>query len=203
MRRLLAVWVLGLWCGLVAADPFPALYDVTSVEAGDVLNIRSEPDATSAIIGGLAPDSVGVEVTRLSADRRWARVQTRERMGWASVRFLALVPRQGEGFSQGLSCVGTEPFWLFKYRPFGRSEFTSLGGLSGSYDIGPPIRAVGRPNVYGLRGSSDLGDVSAILRRGECSDGMSEVEFGLSFDLILPDGEGDVVYTGCCNLGVN
>lgn len=200
LRR--ACLLLLLWMGLARAEPFPALYDVVNVRADDVLNIRLEPDPGSIIIGELAPDATGIEVLRLSADRRWARVRTNEQMGWASLRFLALVPQQGEGLAQGLTCVGTEPFWLFKYRPFGTSEFTSLGGPTGTLDLGPPIRAVGRPDVYGLTGLGELSNVSAILRRTECSDGMSDVDFGLSFDMILHREE-DLVYTGCCSLGVD
>lgn len=197
--RLLAA-VLACWGALAAAEPFPALYDVIDVEANDVLNIRQAPTAKAPIIGAFAPDAAGIEVIALDETRRWARVRAGERMGWAFARFLLPVPQQGEGFGQGLTCYGTEPFWELSYLPFAASSLSFLGGAVDSFDLPFPRRAEGRPDVYGLSGPGGGADLFGVLRRGLCSDGMSDLEFGLSLDLIL-HAQDDLVFSGCCSIG--
>ncbi|MEM6729098.1 MAG: SH3 domain-containing protein [Pseudomonadota bacterium] len=202
--------MIGLKCLLTAffvmcasaasSEPFPALYDVIDVAQNDVLNIREEPTASSRIVGALSPNAVGVEVVRLDATRRWARVRTFDGMGWASTRFLAQIPQQGEGFGQGLTCAGTEPFWDLNYLPFAPSVFTILGEPLGQFDLPFPRRAEGRPNVYGITGPGTDADLFGILRREMCSDGMSDIEYGLTLDVIL-HGQDDLIFTGCCSLG--
>ena len=61
-------WSAALWLalatpGMATVDTWPALYDVAFVASDDVLNIRSGPGASFDIIGSLAHDAEGVEVT--------------------------------------------------------------------------------------------------------------------------------------------
>lgn len=184
------------------AQPFPALYDVIDVASNDVLNIRAEPSATSPIIGALAPNASGVEIVRLDDTGRWARVRAAEQMGWASTRFLALVPRQGDGFGQGLTCFGTEPFWTLRYSPFEPSALTLLGDSRFAFDLAFPQQAQGRTDVYGLSGSGTAAEMAGILQRQMCTDGMSDIEYALSLNLILR-AQDDLVFAGCCSLGAN
>ena len=63
-------WSAALWLalatpGMATVDTWPALYDVAFVASDDVLNIRSGPGASFDIIGSLAHDAVGNQLTRL------------------------------------------------------------------------------------------------------------------------------------------
>lgn len=199
IRAILAALTIAL-SAPVSAEPFPALYDVVDVASDDVLNIRAEPSASAEIVGSLTPDATGIEVLRLGPNGRWARVRAGERMGWAAKRFLAAVPMQGDGFGQGLSCGGTEPFWSLNYTPFSTSTFEILGEATDSFDLPFPQPAAGRLDVYGLSGPGESANLYGILKRAECSDGMSDIEYGLSLDLILA-AQDTLVYSGCCSLG--
>lgn len=199
-RATLAVFALLIWGSAAQTEPFPAFYDVTDVASNDVLNIRVEPRAGSAIIGAFAADATGIEVVRLDETRRWARVRSGEQMGWASARFLAVVPLQGEGFDLGLSCFGTEPFWALSYTPFAPSVFTTIDGDANAFTMGSPQRAAGRLNTFGLSGPGADADLYGILERRECSDGMSDLEYGLTLNMLIR-GQDTVIYSGCCSLG--
>lgn len=74
MIRLLAFFFAFLSTPALAQDIYPALHDVTGVAADDVLNIRSEPSASSPIIGTFSPFETDVEVVALSPDGGWGRV---------------------------------------------------------------------------------------------------------------------------------
>ncbi len=50
MTRLIAL-ALALWATVLPAQDLPALYSVTGVGDGDVLNIRAAPDAAAAKLG--------------------------------------------------------------------------------------------------------------------------------------------------------
>lgn len=93
----------------------PTLFDVQDVAADDVLNIRETPDAMAPIIGTLAHDATGIEVMGTDRSGQWGRVNTGERGGWVSMRFLTYRSDvwQPEKLPAGLTCGGTEPFWSF------------------------------------------------------------------------------------------
>ncbi|WP_417770659.1 SH3 domain-containing protein, partial [Stappia sp.] len=97
---------------LATQDAWPALHDVSGVEAGDVLNIRAAPDAGAKIVGGLAPDATDIEVIAPSDNPRWGLVNTAEGRGWAALRYLRRQPGQWLGAVPPMRhCSGTEPFW--------------------------------------------------------------------------------------------
>ena len=115
MMRALAVW-LALLPGFALAESLPALYDVTGVAAGDVLNVRSDSHAAGAKLGELAYDATDVEVVRQR--NGWALVNVGEGAGWVSMRYLAGQPGQdGNTLSPPAWCTGTEPFWSLELLP--------------------------------------------------------------------------------------
>jgi len=196
--------IVGLLCLVLAlpatAQELPALFRVTGVAAGDVLNIRAGPSAGAEVIGALAPGAAGIEVVALSADGRWGQVNSGEGAGWSAMRFLT--PEPGPGWRSGaapLACFGTEPFWrLDLFLPSHRAEFHGLdtGGFELVTEAGalpgtrfPPTLAI--PFAGARRGM-------AVLRGEACNDGMSDMAFGIGVQIYWRgDREG---LSGCCRL---
>ena len=186
-----------------AADEFPALYRVTGVAQNDALYIRTEPDAGSSIIGFLSPDQSGVEITALSPDGRWGRVNYYAQSGWAHMRYLE---REMEGSwrdaQTSLSCYGTEPYWrLGLYLPSDRAEFSSLSRLDDEvYELVTDSGALPStrfPPELAIPFSGRR-EGAAILRGESCNDGMSDQEFAISaFVFFRGDTE---PFSGCCRL---
>jgi uncharacterized membrane protein len=184
--------------GAAQADPLPATFQVAGVAEGDVLNIRAEPSAGSAIVGTIGPYGFGVEVLRLSDDGKWGLVGLPEGNGWVAMRYLrpapatdpALVPRP-------LTCHGTEPFWTLGLFPKG-AEWTTPD--TPRTDLTVSSEGVA-PEGYLIRAEEGPTRVfHLIIGRGFCSDGMSDREFGLEARLFLESPDGNRLLQGCCTL---
>ncbi len=185
---------------LAAQDNLPALFNVTGVVAGDVLNIRTRPSASSPIIGAFPRNARGIEVVALSDDGRWGQINSDEGTGYVALRFLDL--QAGPSWTSmqvPLSCSGTEPFW----------SFTAIDGdaVLDVMDSGPVdmaitdvIPAAGRSDVVGVQLSTRSSTGFASLHATQCSDGMSDRAFGISIDLFVLHAEGATGYSGCCSL---
>jgi len=199
MRYLIAFLVL-ICASAAMAQDYPALYRVTGVASDDVLNIRAEPGAGSPIIGRFRPGQRGIEVMGLSQNGRWGLVNSGERAGWSSMRYLA---RESSGsWRDGqvqLTCFGTEPFWHMPiFLPTHRIEFHAPGegGFELVADAGalpttrfPPTLAI---PFSGMR------EGMAVVRGARCSDGMSDMAFGLEAQVYW---RGDTSgLSGCCRL---
>lgn len=183
-----------------SAEDFPALYSVTKVEKSDRLNLRERPDAKSTVVGALAPDAEDIEVTELSRDGTWGRVNSDDRAAWVAMRFLTR--QEGPPWwdaSVPLSCYGTEPFWGLKLAE-GEARFDSPDGpeppLSVTARAEPKSSVSGGPAMLGLR----FGEGFAIIQSKSCSDGMSDRANGLTIDLFRPTAEGLSGFSGCCAL---
>jgi uncharacterized membrane protein len=187
---------------LVTAQSLPALHDVTGVADDDVLNVRQGPSAADAIIGTLAPDAENVEVTALNDAGTWGRVNTQERSGWASMAFLARQPGQdADTLPVPMRCFGTEPFWSLEVTDGGLT-FDGLGMDPVETSLATRTASRGIPGRYGFAGwgAKETAGMHGIVRREECSDGMSDRLYGLSLDLLLSSGGGLSQYAGCCSL---
>lgn len=202
------VLVLALFCpALIAAQDYPALYDVTGVAADDTLNVRTGPGVSHPIIDELAPDETGIEIVGQSADGRWLQLNAGEQVGWAAARFLT---RTGPDWAAGpparLSCYGVEPFWGLEAvtTPGGISVYTRLGEeeerfatLWSGAPSGRPLNQI----AMVMTGTMKSGiTATAALRREMCSDGASDQLFGLSILLTLTDAEAPSALDGCCRL---
>lgn len=173
----------------------PTLFDVTGVAADDVLNIRETPSANAPIIGSLAPDQTHVEV--IEERDGWGRVNSDERSGWISMRYLIYrtdVWEQGR-LPASFACHGTEPFW-------------GLGVADGQLIYGDPETPESRrPVRQVLAGSGFRDPTRAILADGItvsvvpqiCSDGMSDMLFGLRASVIMHE-EPPYLLQGCCSI---
>ncbi|MDU8942403.1 peptide-binding protein [Ovoidimarina sediminis] len=197
-------WLLGLLlcCATPAAatiDAWPALHDVVGVAPDDVLNIRSDPSAASAIIGTLAHDAEGIEVIRPSEDFDWGLVNTGEGTGWVSLRYV--VPQPGQWFGQiprVRGCFGTEPFWSLD---FSREVPTySEPDHEEVLTLGHEMMSLNRRDRAAFLMSGDAGPAQLIVTYVACTDGMSDREYGLTADFLRQTGEGPALVSGCCSL---
>jgi len=205
MIRLL-VLLFALVSGPALAQEFPSVYRVSGVASNDVLNIRSAPDASSDIIGTFQPGTTGVEVMFTDASGLWARVNTGERAGWTSLRFLE--PEDGRPWHdmyQPVQCFGTEPFWSVELTGRGPSSYRFFGEEVST------LTPIWESPVFGhdssesviFRHESGYSQTVTMLRSEACNDGMSDREYGLAVtimsegpDTFLPDP----LLRGCCVL---
>ena len=193
------VWITAV-CG-AAAQGYPALYDVTGVAANDVLNVRQGPSANTPIIDRLEPFETDVEVLRLDPTGRWARVAAGEQMGWASLRFLERQAGQfRDTMADQLWCHGTEPFWDLNFVAGGDTRLGRLDAEPLVYEMSPLAPAAGRVDAFGALGRGPSGVLSISVTPQSCSDGMSDLEFGLATILIFDGVFGTDVLSGCCSL---
>ena len=202
---------MGLLAGLLLAGPafgeaaFPALHDVKGVAANDVLNIRAEPDAGAAILGGFAPDQTGVEVVALSPDGKWGLVTTGEASGWAAMAYLDRRPGADWHAMQGaLNCFGTEPFWSagIDARMANRVQFSTPETVDQTLDLVSVWTGDSWHPVAGMTFATQDASGMAVVRADACSDGMSDRSYGLSVDFFLTQGGGQDsrALRGCCTL---
>ncbi len=192
-------------------DGYPALYDVSGVDTGDVLNIRAAPDANAEIIGSLSASAKSVEVVRPNERETWGLVNTGETPGWVSLAFMTRHPGQWLGqFPAIRQCLGTEPFWSLQVEDaaldLSMPEAPSSDGL-----ISERFASLSRRDRFVYRGTlrgEDVQefDVTLMIRLGACSDGMSDRSYGVEADMLISsDGSAgnqqmSGLYTGCCSL---
>ncbi len=214
LRLLVGLLIASLWAGIVAAQPFPALYDVTGVAADDVLFIRDAPGTGGEIIDRFRPEETGIEVVFADQTGRWGRVRVGETMGWASLRFLERQPGQDWGTVPiQLNCTGAEPFWGMFIEDIGEPGLTAslsiMGGLDAAVSLG---RLKHAPNdlrqmgAFGtIQATSGMGEETGLagmaisIARQQCSDGMSDIDFGFSA-LLLIRSTSTQAMAGCCSL---
>ena len=180
----------------------PTLFDVQDVAAGDVLNIRQSPDAAADIIGTLARDAKGIEVVALDSSGRWGQVNAGESAGWVAMRYLNYrtdVWEPGQ-LPAGLSCGGTEPFWSFHaeggnliwQEPDHQMTLSGLTVLD---------RGIFRDPRRGLFVEDDHDLLTATIAPAQCSDGMSDMAYGLETTVIMQSRDAaPVLFSGCCRI---
>lgn len=188
-----------LWSGVACADGLPAIYSVVGVSTEDVLNVRSEPDAGAYLVGSIEPEAEAVEVVGVSANG-WGLVNSSKGSGWVNMRFLALETPFSWPQDQ-LFCFGTEPFWDAEIGETRNGPEIRLGNLDGESIFGAAVlnssaNLLGRYSAFAA--ATDGSNISAFIRREQCSDGMSDRAYGLSIDIIARNGE--VHVSGCCSL---
>jgi uncharacterized membrane protein len=195
--RLAAIlWAVLAAPALATQDGWPAIHDVTGVAADDVLNIRERPDASSPIVGQLAPGAT-VEVIRPNERQTWGLVNAGERPGWVSLRYLQRQPGQWDGaFPEIASCFGTEPFWSLLRE--GDTITFSTPEFSEGYTVTARSGSENRRDSFHMIAEGPGGPAVAILETEACSDGMSEREFGISVQLLLGLQAEARQLSGCC-----
>lgn len=181
---------------------YPALYRVTGVAATDVLNVRSGPGVNHQIIGSFAPNQTHVEVVGTTEDRRWGRVIIGETSGWSSMRFLSRMgPDWNAGLPAPLFCHGTEPFWSYE-RLIGGGNFNSvaLAAPEPFAELWSGTASARGPQAFGMVLDSGNSRMTAFIRRGICSDGMSDRDYGIIAHFLRTSPQGSELLEGCCSL---
>ena len=192
MIRLLAllIWLLP---GIALAQGYPALFDVTGVASGDTLNIRAAPQASAEKIGEFGPNARDIEVIR--EEGGWGLVNSGERSGWASMRYLARQEGGDYALARHLICFGTEPFWSLDIVQGAMATLSSPDGAGASWNVGLVQGSANRTDRFAISGSGAQ-PLIAIVSAQSCNDGMSDREFGLAIDMM----RGGDLYSGCCSL---
>lgn len=201
------------WAALTIGprDPEPGYYQVAGVAAPDVLNMRAEPDADADVVGTLAPDARPVEVleVRRVGKANWGRVLASDGNGWVSMRFLQpfeVTTIKGTEIPLGLACGGTEPFWSATLGDGGVS-FSTPDQAERTLALTSAVTAIGRNTRFSiLAGGQDERLTAIVARFEQCSDGMSDRDFGWRVDLLMEragDRDYPQLYEGCCRLPVS
>ena len=194
-----ALLALALLAAGPAAAELPLLFRAVDPK-GEGPAIHIGPDARSPVLGRLPHAARQVEVTAYSDNSRWARVNLGEQTGWVDLALLQMMdqPRWETG-EMGLACFGTEPFWtLLAFLPSHRAEFITLenGGVELVMDAGA-LPATHFPPTLAIP-FSGARDGMAVIREGECNDGMSDNAFALESQVYF---RGDTAgLSGCCRL---
>ena len=187
---------------LVQAEP--SYHRVVGVAIDDVLNVRSEPSASSADIGDLAYDAHRIEALEFDSTGNWARIALNERDGWVATRFLTRdeVPTLGETtLPQGLICGGTEPFWaLGLYGTDARYSHPVDGDSDFAFDsIVTAEGRLGSPALVTLA-TEDSRVIEATILGATCFDGMSDRSYGWTITMQLIALGQRRFLSGCCQL---
>jgi uncharacterized membrane protein len=188
--------------------PEPALaYRVVNVASADVLQVRSQPEASAPIVGHLAANATGIIVTGVKqsvGQASWWQIVVEAEAGgagWVNSRFLAVddpTAKREMGF--GLRCIGTEPFWSLEIAK-GEASFTTPEGERWLWTAQPWRNAAGhQPGQRFVIQLDTLGQEAsgwaAVSRpQQSCSDGMSNLEY--PYDLIIATPTKRVL-GGCC-----
>ena len=197
--------------GLVRADGhIPGLFKVTGVASDDTLNVRRGPGTGYEILGAFPPDRRDIEINALSDNGKWGRTNFNDEAGWVSMRFLTAQAGSAVNLPFGLTCAGTEPFWSLTFNadetasgefwPMGlvddgTTEYGAVWASRPANRITPKFgfRLMAETTRHGIRGSG-------IIRTQECSDGMSDRDYGFAIDLLLTGGGQRLFVDGCCSI---
>ena len=206
MRSLILIFtLLGLPASAQPELPLPRLYTVTGVASNDTLNVREAPNASALDIGDLMPGEVA-EVLGLAENGTWGKVTFSEGVGWVSMRYMRFMPEAyGDwpvlpyGIPKHLACSGAEPFWGAEITA-GNSVVLQDYSFADTTPQTFMITGMSRPvNMGPSRYGFTSPPLSGVIRREYCDDGMSEMEYGWSLDLIGTSRNGETfMYSGCC-----
>ncbi|WP_170941080.1 SH3 domain-containing protein [Antarctobacter heliothermus] len=197
MRLLCGLLLLGT--AAAAQSDYPRLHDVVGVASNDVLNVRAGPGASHPIVGELAYDSRAVEVIRVEGN--WGLVNVHELPGWTSLRYLAPRVDGDIGNVPRLICGGTEPFWDIDIRP-GQSATVKTPvnyEVGDTFSVGLMKRAYNPLEKWVLQGGAGARDLSVVVVKAYCDNGMSDNEYGFDATVIVTGTDGYVL-SGCCEL---
>lgn len=180
----------------VGAQTLPAIYDVSGVGPGDVLNIRSNPALGADVIATLDPSATNVEIVAMNEAKTWGLLNFNERSGWASLTYLNRQANQEANvFPPITACYGTEPFWDIDFAR-DPAAFSRLGEETLGLSDLQKSRSSNRIDRFSVTSETLVGVIRAEL----CHDGMSDRTFGLSIE-VLSGLAGETQHlSGCCTI---
>jgi len=189
----------------VAEPPAPGdnSFSVVGVAAGDVLNLRSAPDASSALVGSLPPGTahvIAVGAATQVEQTIWQRVSYGGTVGWVNARFLksnAGAPAAASlSALEPLICFGNEPFWGIQFKADGSASCDAMcEGPPGLRVVNVSLTPNGDPQGFDLLDAQGGLFLHGVLHKtGKCSDGMSDNVHPYVFTSVGKRGP----FEGCC-----
>ncbi|MFT5628979.1 MAG: hypothetical protein ACI82I_000928 [Gammaproteobacteria bacterium] len=197
----------------VLIPDLPELYAVTGVSPDDVLNVYEQPTQQATIVATLHATATRVEITALTQDRQWGRVNVDFEPGWVSMQSMQVIdmPFWWE-LSGQMYCNGADPSWRavidgdrtggITIIPEGRAPLSMKRGWLrdrwGRSDWGIPISAA-------INFEGDTIAAAAIIRAENCTDGTTPRLLGLSVHIATSQptsGNASInySYSGCCSI---
>ncbi|WP_199200578.1 SH3 domain-containing protein [Alkalicaulis satelles] len=180
-----------------AAQAGPDYYAVSGVSADKLLNVRMAPDADAPIISAFHHDAAPIEIVRV--ENGWGLFPAGEFSGWVDMSFLTPVsaPKVADTpLPEGMSCVGTEPFWVAVITSEGVTFSHQNWGDSRSHRLDSAVSSPDEDRITYIVFESG----SAAISPGQCYDGMSDAEFGWRGDFVLGREDDSPRLRGCCKL---
>ena len=200
---------------ILAQETLPATYQVVNLARADNLNVRTGPGVRFADVGSIPPFTT-VTVIGFNSRRSWAQIEWEGGTGWVSAQFIepasvgtvVATETQPEKViltgdmllaANEVSCIGTEPFWGLDIM-----EQTQL--TYSTPDTEPVTSIIESINVSANNPSSQMFSsfgFTGIVHRQQCSDGASDTIYNWAIDLVVNDGFGAKLYSGCCSIVQN
>lgn len=191
MRLLLGIMLLMIILPLHATVQF---YKVTNILSHDTLNVRTGPGAKYPILLALPYNARKIEIIETEKGANWVKITVpgTRKLGWVNQHYLK---KYDEVPPKGYKCVGTEPFWNMQINADSISISTMEGGQfslplalnTGAMNAPPASRVI--------NGKDAQHSVTAFIREGSCSDGMSDQIFDFHI-MSLIDSK---ALSGCCS----
>lgn len=194
-----------------AQGSLPATYQVIDIN----LNVRTGPGARFADIGSLDPFAQ-IVVVRFNDRKTWAEIEWEGSTAWISARFINRVSGDAQTATaiqppvnnltgdmllnaSEVSCVGTEPFWNLDIMDqtqltYSTPEHEPVTSIIESIDASANNTSSQMFSSFGFTG---------IVHRLQCNDGMSDTVYDWAIDLVVNDGFGAKLYSGCCSIVQN
>jgi uncharacterized membrane protein len=167
----------------------PGFYAVHGVARGEILNVRSTLSVTGDDVGDLRAEIAPVEILEIDAAGSWGRLLWHGIDAWVLMRYLAPteVPLvAGTPIPAGLICNGTEPFWSLLISEAGLLRLSTTG--ANALSTMTLTTTVATPNAgafpLALLARDDASELTAILHHRQCQDGMSDLTYGWSIDIL-------------------
>lgn len=183
-----------------AGDPIlNSYFKVANLDEGDHLNVRAEPSAAATDIGDIESGSQPWEILELDSTGEWGKILWHERSGWIALRYMEQIQVEfiePTKIPVGLTCLGSEPFWTIEFKsPQSILMSTQEGTQAMSIVSARRSENSGQfPAAVNFR--NDSSSTFTVIRREECSDGMSESPHTWSVDVIIQPRF--KLLSGCC-----
>ena len=177
------------------AAPGDIGYGVTGVAATDTLAMRAAPDANANVVGTIPHNGEGIAATGNTTPGGWSEIAYRGKRGWVNAQFLGLGNDAGTRLPALLECMGTEPFWRITLSPgTARADLLFVERVV-NYRLTHAASAMGRSDVWLVKGADGQTEMSLTVKRESCSDGMSDTEYPYSSVAHVPGAD---IIAGCC-----
>lgn len=195
--RLAVLFALALLA--TAAASADVLYSVHNVRPGDTLNMRAQPHPNAPVVQAIPYNAEGIGLTGRDAQGEWVEVTFQRKRGWVNGRFLGIGPTGRWQMPAFLECSGTEPFWSVGLRPGSARADMMFAEKRYFFRLTRTQQAMNRSDMWLIKGAARPGEMSLIVRREECNDGMSDNRYPYSSVVLI---SGLNMVAGCCRPAV-